>query len=275
MMTRMRHDFFGRVPKLSFFILTINMLVGSFHAQEVIPGAENPCVANLGYNACTGGRPSGPQVAPIYHWAAIAMSASVMTVGAAHGRASESEAEETAIQNCRRNGAKDCKVLTGGANQCVALAISYSDKTWGYDSGVNRVTAASNALAQCRKFGGKNCVLIVSPCGDDEVRWSSPMPLPLGVTGGKVDPALVGTWIMDRNPGHWVWRVAANGTYEFHSEAPDNSPSNNGTLAADTGHYTLHAISLTWDDVGTYTVMSRDVIVATGKLGTGTWKRAY
>lgn len=156
----------------------------------------------------------------------------------------------------------------------MALAISYSDKAWGYDSGANRLAAASNALAQCRKFGGKNCVLIVAPCGDDDVRWSSPLPLPQGVTGGKVDGTLVGTWIMDRNPGQWVWRVAANGTYEFHSEAPDNTPSNNGTLTADSGHYTLHAISLTWDDVGTYIVQNRNVVVATGKLGTGIWKRA-
>jgi hypothetical protein len=271
------HIRFNLIVQLSFLVLPIQILSAPSQAQEPTPptpGMENACVMNFGYLACMGNGLPAPAASRAY-WAAIAISPLSLTAGGAHGRESDSEATETALQNCRRNGAKDCKVLTGGANQCVALAISYSDKTWGYDSGVNRVTAASNALAQCRKFGGKNCVLIVSPCGDDEVRWSSPMPLPLGVTGGKVDPALVGTWIMDRNPGQWVWRVAANGTYEFHSEAPDNSPSNNGTLAADTGHYTLHAISLTWDDVGTYTVMSRDVIVATGKLGTGTWKRAY
>ena len=102
----------------------------------------------------------------------------------------------------------------------------------------------------------------------------SPLPLPIDATGGKVDPALVGTWIMIRNPGQWVWRVAGNGTYEFHSEAPDNTPSNNGTLTADDGHYTLHAISMTWEDVGTYAVQSPGTILATGKLGTGTWKRA-
>jgi hypothetical protein len=31
---------------------------------------------------------------------------------------------------------------------------------------------------------------------------------------------------------------------------------------------------MNYDDEGTYVVKSRDEIVATGKLGTGTWKRA-
>jgi Domain of unknown function (DUF4189) len=275
MAMRMRHDLFSRVLKLSLFVLAINILVASSDGQEdtPTPGMENACVANLGYLACEGGAP-GAGVASRAYWAAIAISPLSLTVGGAHGRGSESEAQETALQNCRRNGANDCKVVTGGVNQCVAMAISYSDKSYGYDGGFNRVAAALNALSRCRKAGGKNCVLIVAPCGDDDVRWSSPLPLPQGVTGGKVDPALVGTWIMDRNPGQWVWRVAANGTYEFHSEAPDNTPSNNGTLTARRGHYTLHAISLTWDDVGTYVLQSRDVVLATGKLGSGTWKRA-
>jgi hypothetical protein len=276
MAMRKRHIRFSLIVKLIFFVLPLHLLSANLRAQEPpppTPGMENACIMNLGYLACTGSGTPAPAATRSY-WAAIAISPSTLTAGGAHGRESDSEASGTALQSCRRNGAKDCKVLTGGANQCVALAISYSDKTFGYDSGVNRISAASHALAQCRKYGGKNCVLIVSPCGDDEVRWSSPMPLPLDVTGGKVDPVLVGTWIMERNPGQWVWRVASNGTYEFHSEAPDNFSSNNGTLATDSGHYTLHAISMTWDDVGTYVVQSPNVIVATGKLGTGTWKRA-
>jgi hypothetical protein len=174
-MTRMRRDFFGRALRLSVFILALNMLIGSYHAQEVVPGAENPCVANLGYNACTGGPPSGPQAAPIYYWAAIAMSPTTMTVGAAHGRASESEAEETAIQNCRRNGARDCKVMNRGTN-CVAIAISYPEKAYGYDGRGNRVSAASIALTRCRNAGGKSCFLIATPCGGHPVQWSHRYP---------------------------------------------------------------------------------------------------
>jgi hypothetical protein len=269
----MRNHSVDRVLKLSSFFITLFLVAA--HAQDIpTPGMENACVASLGYLACLGG-PQGSQGASSRaYWAAIAISPLSLTVGGAHGRPSKDEAEQTAIQNCRRNGAKDCKVITGAANQCVAIAISYSDKWYGWDGGSNRVAAASSAVSRCQKAGGKNCVLIVAPCGGDDVRWSSPLPFPVGVTGGKVDSAVVGTWIMNRNPGQWVWRVAGNGTYEFHSEAPDNTPSNDGTLTADGGHYTLHALSMTWDDVGTYVVQSRDAIAATGKLGSGIWIRA-
>lgn len=67
--------------------------------------------------------------------------------------------------------------------------------------------------------------------------------------------------------------MAPNGTYELHSEAMDNTPSNAGTFSASNGHYTLHAITMTWDDAGTYKVQSSGVVVATGKLGTGTWRK--
>jgi hypothetical protein len=252
------------------------LLATSSHAQDDVPtpGMENACVTYLGYLACdANGMPRAPQASRPSYWAAIAVSPTALAVGAAHGRSSASEADDAALQNCRRNGATDCKVITGGANQCLAIAIS-SDKADGYGPGLNRVAAATKALSLCQQVGGKSCVLVATPCGDDDVRWSAPLPLPIGVKGGKVDPVLVGTWIMNRNPGQWVWRVAANGTYEFHSEAMDNTPSNNGTLTASGGHYTLHAISLTWDDVGTYTVQDRNQIVATGKLGTGIWIRA-
>lgn len=83
------------------------------------------------------------------------------------------------------------------------------------------------------------------------MRWSSPVPLPLGVTGGKVVPVLAGTRIMDRNRGLCVSRVAANGTFEFNSEVPDNRPLNNTTLTADRGLYALHLIPMNWDYVAT------------------------
>lgn len=172
--------------------------------------------------------PQNQQVQIRAYFAAIAVSPTTMAVGGAHGRGSRNEAEQTAIQNCSRNGAKDCKVAIWGSNRCEALATSYADKTWASDSGTTRDAAASAALARCRNTGGKNCVLITSPCGGDNVQWASPLPLPIGVTGGKVDPVLVGTWIMTRNPGEWAWRIAGNGTYVFHSAAMDNSPPNNG-----------------------------------------------
>jgi hypothetical protein len=84
---------------------------------------------------------------------------------------------------------------------------------------------------------------------------------------------MVGTWELPINPGYWIWRVAENGIYEFHSEAMDGAPTHAGTLTASQGHYTLHAITLSWGGTGTYTFQGPDTVVATGKLGTGTWRR--
>lgn len=235
---------------------------------------DEACIEALGYVGCDNlGKPGTAQHMVVVHWAALAISPTTMTAGASHGQNSQSNAEQTALQNCRRNGATDCKVLTWNENSCVGLAESYSDKAYGFSTTGDRTAAAANSLAKCRSEGGKSCILVVAPCAGDDVLWSSPMPLPTGVSGGKVDPAMVGTWAMERNPGRWIWRVTANGTYEFHSETDDNTPSNAGTFTASAGHYTLHAISTQWDDVGTYTVQSQNVVVATGKLGTGTWKR--
>ena len=171
-----------------------------------------------------------------------------MTAGASHGRNSQNDAEQTALQNCRRAGATDCKVLTWNENS--AWVWRRAIRTRRMDSARRAIAAQPqrmrlpSAAQKEARAASRGCAL----AGDD-VLWSSPMPLPTGVSGGKVDPTMVGTWEMERNPGRWIWRVAANGTYEFHSETDDNTPSNAGTFTASTGHYTLHAISMTWDDV--------------------------
>lgn len=245
-------------------------------STEVVPGMEDACIENLGYNACgPDGMPrsgTGQQLI-VVHYAAVALSESTMTAGASHGQNSQDGAEQAALQVCQRAGAKDCKVLTWGENYCIGLAESYADKQYGFYVGSGRDQSAAGALAHCQAAGGKSCVTVTAPCASDDIRWSSPLPLPPGGSTASVDPNMVGTWELFINPGRWVWRVAPNGTYELHSEAMDNTPSNAGTFSASNGHYTLHAISMTWDDAGTYKVQSPGVVVATGKLGTGTWKK--
>jgi len=245
-------------------------------STEVVPGMEDACIENFGYLGCdaTGmPKPPGGQQLIVVHYAAVAISPTTMTAGASHGQDSQSNAEQSAMQTCRRNGATDCKVLTWGENNCIGLAESYVDEAYGYFLGSSRDESAAGALARCQSGHGKNCVTVMAPCAADDVRWSSPLPLPPGGSTATVDPNMVGTWELFINPGRWIWRVAPNGTYELHSEAMDNTPSNAGTFSASNGHYTLHAISMTWDDAGTYKVQSPGVVVAAGRLGTGTWKR--
>ncbi len=245
-------------------------------STEVVPGMEDACIENFGYLGCdTTGmpKPPGGQQMIVVHYAAVAISPTTMTAGASHGQNSQSSAEQAALQTCQRNGAKDCKVLTWVENSCLALAESYAEKSYGFFAGAGRDESAAGALARCQSANGKSCVTITAPCANDDIRWSAPLPLPPGGTAATVDPNMVGTWELFINPGRWIWRVAPNGTYELHSEAMDNTPSNAGTFSASNGHYTLHAMSMSWDDAGTYKVQSPGVVIATGKLGTGTWKR--
>ncbi len=246
-------------------------------STEVVPGMEDACIENFGYVGCNAdGMPKprgGGQQLIVVHYTAVAISPTTMTAGASHGQNSQSSAEQTALQNCRRNGATDCKVLTWAENACIGLAESYAEKAYGFYVGNSRDVSAAGALARCRSGNGKNCVTVTAPCAADDIRWSSPLPLPPGGSTATVDPNMVGTWELFINPGRWVWRVAPNGTYELHSEAMDNAPSNAGTFSASNGHYALHAITMNWDDAGTYRVQSPGVVVATGKLGTGTWRR--
>ncbi len=253
----------------------IGVLCGGVAFAQTPSPADAPyeaCILAFGYTGCQEmGRPGGggPPTTVIVHFAAVAISPSTMAAGQAHGQNSLDEAKATALQRCRSGGAQDCRVLTWGQNHCVSLAVSHTDKHFGYGVGDDRNAAAAKALSEC----GKNCFVLTAPCAGDAALWASPLPLPTGVRGGPVDPAMVGTWVLDINPGRWIWRVAANGTYEFHSEAIDQAGANAGTLTSAGGHYTLHAITTAWDDVGTYVVQSPGVIVATGKLGTGTWKK--
>jgi hypothetical protein len=115
---------------------------------------------------------------------------------------------------------------------------------------------------------------ITLTCAGDDPRTAPPFPLPPNVIGGIVDPAVVGTWEFAMNPGRWVWKIAANGTYEFHTEAPDGAPSHAGTFVANGGTWTLVSIAGYVDtDGGTYLMQGPNTMVMTGKLGTGGWQR--
>jgi hypothetical protein len=157
----------------------------------------------------------------------------------------------------------------------VSLAVKRNPNSYASGVGPTREGAAANALAACQKEGaaGIECWIEQSPCANDNPSWTPPLPLPPGGSPGTVDPGLVGLWKLNVNSGIWVWQITANGTYTFHSEAPDKTPSHNGWFATNNGHYTLTALSMNWVDQGTYTMQGSTEVVMTGKLGTGTWYR--
>jgi hypothetical protein len=94
----------------------------------------------------------------------------------------------------------------------------------------------------------------------------------------RVDRALVGTWDIQvpnaSGIARWVWEIRADGTYDFHADGPGSPPSHSGTFTASRGHYTLVSTTIAWNDTGTYQLMDgNDTMVATGRLGTGSWHR--
>jgi hypothetical protein len=216
---------------------------------------------------------------------AVATSDEKPIAGVAHGQTTQSAAEQTALANCKAAGATDCKIEQSMQNACKAIAVSISSTSEGtatvrgFSAAENRDAAAAQAVEECKKLfpqAGQGCIVYTAPCATDNPAYPSRLPQPAGGQPGSVDPNLVGTWeidIGDPNTGRWLWQVTANGTYELHSEAFDGTPTNAGTLSAKDGHYSLHAINISWDDSGTYSFQPPGTLVATGKLGTGTWHK--
>ena len=88
----------------------------------------------------------------------------------------------------------------------------------------------------------------------------------------SVDPDTVGKWQLAVNGGLWLWEIHPDGTYEFHSEAPDGVAPHAGTFAASGGVWSLQATN-GYADGGTYTFQGPDTLIATGHFGTGDWHR--
>lgn len=85
-----------------------------------------------------------------------------------------------------------------------------------------------------------------------------------------VDPNTVGRWELAVNGGRWVWEIDPNGTYKFHSEAPDGVAPHVGTFSASGGVWSLQATN-GYTDSGTYSFQPPGSLVVTGHLGTATW----
>jgi hypothetical protein len=244
------------------------LALSSFPAHAQSQNSDGPAWCDTAWACDTVGPTSQPADGKFAGYAfGDAQSIDVVT-----GQASEDAASTLALSKCAAsNGNQPCflsKTTTG----CIGFSgPPGGDITAWDDAKATRVDAWSHALAAC---SGANCQVEMTACAGDDPRTAPRFPLPPNVTGGKVDPAVVGTWEIPLHPGRWVWEIAANGTYEFHTEAPDGAPSHAGTFAANGGTWTLVSIAGYADtDGGTYLMQGPDTMVMTGKLGTGSWQR--
>lgn len=107
-------------------------------------------------------------VAPAYFnkFTAIAISDSTLANGSAWQANSRQEAEQLALAQCRHH-ARDCKIAMWGENECLALATSSADGSWGSDYDRNGARAKAKAMSVCRQYGGKSCRVVTDPCAHD------------------------------------------------------------------------------------------------------------
>lgn len=219
------------------------------------------------------GKPTAP---PPDKFAALAISETTYRAGVSYGEPSSAQAEKDAVMSCaQNNGGNDCKSIQWVSNACVGIAISRADSTYGFSKDKpTRISAWNEALQQCRQAGGKSCSVMATPCSGDNPIYAPALPLPPGDRNAKIDPSLVGTWMIDMNPGRWLWQIGAGGTYQFHSEAMDLTPTHAGRIEAADGKWSLQATAGYADiDEGTYQMTGSDSVFMTGKLGQATWRR--
>jgi hypothetical protein len=194
-------------------------------------------------------------------------------VGVATSQVSADAAEKLALSKCAASNANQACPVSTSTPGCIGLADAPGNNLfpWNGNPKATRVDAWIQALKAC---GAADCRVEMTACAGDDPRTAPPFPLPPNVIGGNVDPAVVGTWEIPMNPGRWVCEIAANGTYESHTEAPDGAPSHAGKFVANGGTWTLVSIAGYVDiDGGTYLMQGPNTMVMTGKLGTGSWQR--
>ncbi len=257
--TSVTHQFLRRAMGVALITLLPVFFGNLAHAQTMDLGES--CIQNLGYVACGGARGVvGGGGAPVVylHFAAIALSPSRPQTGSADGRSSPDDAVNGALRNCRGNGATDCKIVASGSS-CLAVAIHHPGGPYTVGTGATRAQAAANAQG-IRPNLPTSSVVVAAPCGGDNVTWSAPLPLPVGLPAKTVDPNAVGTCFNNRNPGRWICTIARNGAYEFHSEAADNTPSNAGTIEIHGSSWSLEAASMKYSDKGTYSYVPPDTV---------------
>jgi hypothetical protein len=99
-------------------------------------------------------------------YTALAFSETDWSWGSSVHAATREQAQAMALSECRKH-ARDCKSQIWAVNACVAWATSAEDGIWGTDWNIFVDIAEARALGNCRRAGGKHCLLRAHPCADD------------------------------------------------------------------------------------------------------------
>ncbi|MBS0233766.1 MAG: adenylate/guanylate cyclase domain-containing protein [Proteobacteria bacterium] len=132
-----------------------------------------------------------------------------------------------------------------------------------------RLSGEMNETKDCLKYLPNLQAMVPAPCEAGEADDTTS-----AAASVDIDPATLGTWILNVPRGHWIWVTRDDGSYAFHSEASDGAPSHHGRFDANNGKWSIQATS-GYTDGGTYQILPSGAFVATGRLGTGEWEPAY
>ena len=97
----------------------------------------------------------------IKYWGAIAYSAKDKGAGWSFGWNDLNKAKNEAMNRCSKQGAA-CQLWVWFDNSCGAVAADGAIVTWGTANA--KTDADQRALLECRKAGGKNCVIAAAAC---------------------------------------------------------------------------------------------------------------
>jgi len=110
-------------------------------------------------------RQAGRRQSPIlweHRWGAIATDFSQVTAGASVDQPNEERAAESALENCKENGGKICKVELTYHDQCAALVVGRTGHNSGSASTID--LAEQQGIDVCNASGDTNCRAYYTAC---------------------------------------------------------------------------------------------------------------
>jgi hypothetical protein len=162
-----------RPLKILCLVILLLMDVGIVHSQQ--PGVDCAPVQGQGWSGCApinpsqqatqGQQPQVPQQPPERwqdHWGAIATYVPSGSLGSVSDMATSSQAEQTALADCRSKGGIACKIEISYRNQCVGMIVGHP----GYSIALGPTVgeAIKNGMKMCTDAGDSNCHVYYSAC---------------------------------------------------------------------------------------------------------------
>jgi hypothetical protein len=117
------------------------------------------------WGACPNAPPPAPPKPDV--WGAIAVSPNLTLPGYSYNYPDEQAARQAALENCAGQGGNDCRIVVTVADLCAAVAMSKPEKIVTPNGPIGAANyASSGAMLNCRRAGGRSCVVTTSFCAD-------------------------------------------------------------------------------------------------------------